>query len=304
MLKRNPNLLLFLLLACLWSGSFIGIKVVVTNWPPLFGAVVRIGLSLFCISLLIMVNRKKVLVPLSLRWKIWVMGLFSQGIPFALLFWGEQKVSAGLAGILNGTVSLWIFLLALVVLPKVTKFSMSKFTGLLLGLLGVVIIFWPLLSLDKSMLVGAAAILVMAISYAIGGVLNQYFLTGETPIDFFTNIFHQQVASFIFLLVVSLLLGQWPSVRTLISEPEPWLASLYLGVFSTAIAWIIYYHLIREWDGVRASSVMYIVPVLTLLWDYLFYGLKPGISEIMGVVIILAGVTLVQFSALKKALTK
>ena len=124
------------------------------------------------------------------------------------------------------------------------------------------------------------------------------------PIDFFSNIFHQQAASFIFLLLVSLLLGQWPSVHTLISEPEPWLASLYLGVLSTALAWIIYYHLIREWDGVRASSVMYIVPVLTLLWDYLFYRLEPGFSEIIGVAVILAGVTLVQFSALKKALVK
>lgn len=301
--KSKPNMLLFLLLACLWSGSFIGIKVVVGVWPPLFGAAVRVGIALLCLFIFIKATQKNTQVPHYLRWKIWVMGIFSQGIPFACLFVGEQSIPPGLAGIINGTVSLWTFILSLIFLRQTTTFSIVKLAGLLLGLFGVIVIFAPLLSFDKTdaTLFGASAVLSMAFSYAIGNVLNQYFLTGKAKIDFFTNVFHQHIASFCFLVVISLMFGEWPNASTLIASSKPWLASLYLGLFSTAIAWVIYYHLIREWDGVRASSVMYIVPVLALVWDYLIYNNAPIWSEMIGVVVILSGVILIQFSTLRSA---
>ncbi len=306
MIKNKLNLVLFLVLAGLWSGSFIGIKAVVNVWPPLFGAAIRVGIALICLTILVCSMRKNTYIPYSLRWKVWIIGLFSQAIPFSFLFWGEHLISPGLAGILNGTVSIWTFILSIIFFPRRNSFSIRNLFGLLAGIVGIVVIFWPLLSFDRNTatLLGAAAVLVMAISYAIGGLLNQYFLASKTRIDFFANIYHQHWGSLIFLLAMSALFEKWPTVHVLFAADTPWLASLYLGIFSTAIAWLIYYHLIREWDALRASTVLYVVPALTLIWDYLFYANHPHISEISGVVAILAGVILIQLSNFKKVVKR
>lgn len=293
------NFLLFILLGCFWSGSFIGIKEVIQAWPPIFGAAMRVGIALVSIMLLLLIMRKKIDVPYSLRLKIGLIGLFSQAIPFSFLFWGEQLVSPGLAGILNGTTPLWTFIFALIFLPRLTSVALNNVLGLIIGLLGMIIIFWSILSFEKntSTFLGAGAVMIMAMSYAVGGLLNQYFLKGER-IEFFTNVYYQHWASVIFLIISSLIFEKWPGAHYLFSTYRPWLASAYLGICSTAIAYVIYYHLIREWDALRASTVLYFLPVLTLVWDYLFFDNKPGIYEVVGVFGILVGVILIQLPSL------
>lgn len=300
--KSKVNFILFLLLACLWSGSFIGIKAVVTVWPPIFSAAIRVGIALCCLVLLIIGMRKDIKLAYLLRWKVWLIGCFSQGIPFSFLFWGERYISAGLAGILNSTVVIWTFLLSAIFLPQLNRFSLRKLAGLLVGIIGVVVIFWPMVNFEKNIhvLLGAAAVIVMAMSYALGAILNQHFLAGKTKIDFFANIFHQHCASLLYLIVISLVFEKWPTVNSLMTTFAPWVASLYLGIFSTALAWLIYYNLIREWDAVRASAVMYVVPALTLIWDYLFFATRPYLTEIIGVIAILAGVILIQLANFKR----
>lgn len=295
------NFLLFILLACLWSGSFIGIKAVVEVWPPLFGAAVRVSIALLSIIILSIVMRRKTQISFSMRWKIWIIGLFAQGIPFLFLFWGERTISPGLAGILNATLPIWAFILTVIFLPKSTPFSILKLLGLLIGIVGIVIIFWPIVTFERNIhtLLGTCAVLIMALSYAVANLLNQHFLQRTIKIDFMANIYHQHWASAVFLILSSCLFEQWPNWTVLFAVPTPWIACLYLGILATAVAFLIYYHLIREWDGVRASSVMYVVPVLTLVWDYLFFGNQPGKYEIIGVMTILFGVVLIQLSNVK-----
>ncbi|EDP46276.1 DMT family transporter [Rickettsiella grylli] len=295
-MNKNINYGLFFLLAAFWSGSFVAIKAVVLEVPPFFGAVLRVGFALITLSLIFCFYKKSVAVPFNLRWRIWIMGLFSQGLPFFFLFYGEQHISAGLAGILNGTVPIWTLLFSLIS-PQTRNFSFSKCIGLLVGLFGICIIFGPLLRFDStySAFLGTLSLLLMAICYSVGNLLNQRMLSGQTRLDFFANIYHQHWASLIFLTFTSLLFEHWPSSYLLFHTPIIWAASLYMGIFSTALAWIIYYYLIREWDAVRASTVMYIVPIMALLWDFVFFHNRPQWSEVIGVVTILLGVLIIQW---------
>jgi drug/metabolite transporter (DMT)-like permease len=305
MLKSKINLGLFIALACLWSGSFIGIKAVVTYWPPLFGAAVRVGIALLCLVAFKLLYQKSTTINLGMRFRIWLSGLFSQAIPFSFLFWGEHIISPGLAGILNSTVSIWTFILSLVFLPQFNFYSPRKLLGLLIALGGIIIIFYPILTFDKSYttLYGAGAVMIMAISYAIGGLLNQYYLSGNNKVDFFTNIYHQHWASTLFLFLISFAFEQPHLTENWLNNSTPWLASLYLGVCSTAIGYLIFYHLIREWDALRASTVLYIIPILTLEWAYLFYANTPTLSEFAGVAVILLGVILIQLTQFGRAKT-
>lgn len=302
MIKNKINITLFCLLACFWSGSFIGIKAVVLHWPPLIGAAIRVTIALFFIVILKFIYKKRTTIELNLLLKIWIIGLFSQAIPFSFLFWGEGSISPGLAGILNATTPIWTFILSLAFLPQFNFYSLRKLLGLSIAFAGIIVIFYPLIHFDQSdnLLYGAGAVLIMAISYSVSGLLNQYYLSGSQKIDFFTNIYHQHIASTMFLYLAAFLFKQWPHTDTLFASWLPWLASLYLGIGSTAIAYLIFYHLIREWDALRASTVLYIVPILTLLWDFLFYGNKPTRWEGIGVFIILFGVMLIQLTRFRK----
>lgn len=291
------NYVLFLLLASFWGGSFVGIKFVVNAFPPLFGAMLRVALALFFLIIIFHFAKKKVAVPFSSRWKIWIVGLFAQGLPFFFLFWGERLISPGLAGILNGTVPIWAFLLSLAFVKNHNLWAAPKLFGLFLGVIGIFVIFSPMLSLHgvHSSIWGALSVLMMAISYAIGALLNQHLFARHTKIDFYANIYHQHWASVTFLFLTSCLLESWPSWHVIINAHAALLASVYLGLFSTALAWIMYYHLIREWDAVRASTATYVAPIMALFWDFLFFHDRPVTSEIVGVIIVLSGVILIQF---------
>lgn len=295
-MNKNINYCLFFLLAAFWSGSFVAIKAVVLEVPPFFGAMLRVGLALIVLNLIFFFYKKSVTVPFNLRWRIWIMGLFSQGLPFFFLFYGEQHISAGLAGILNGTVPIWTLLFSLIS-PKTRNFSFLKCIGLFTGLFGICIIFWPLLSFNTTQLalLGTSSLLLMAICYSVGNLLNQHMLSGQTQLDFFANIYHQHWASLIFLTLTSLLFERWPTSHLLFHTPIIWVASLYMGIFSTAIAWIIYYYLIREWDAIRASTVMYVVPIMAILWDFVFFHNRPRWTEGIGIITILLGVIIIQW---------
>lgn len=297
----SVNILLFLILALLWSGSFINIKIVVENFPPVFSALIRVFIAFLCLTFLFTLQRKVILVSFRDGWRLWVTGLFTQAIPFALLFYGERTVSPALASILNSTVSIWALLLGTLFFRDFGQWTLIKIIGLFLGFLGVIFIFLPMLVLDRGSLIGTVSILGMAISYAIGGLLNQHLVFGKMKTGIETNLWQQHMSSLVFLTIISLSVEHWPSYTKFL-DIKIIGAFLYLGVLATAVAWILYFYLIKHWDAVRASSVMYVVPILAILWDYLFLYLIPSWNQIAGCVAILSGVIMIQWTRKKTKL--
>jgi len=284
-----------------WGGSFVAIKFVVREFPPVFGAMLRVGVALLILTALFKISGRSVRVPFKTRWKMWVAGLFAQGLPFSLLFWGECRISPGLAGIINGTVPIWTFILGIAA-TGLESFSARKFSGLCLGFFGIAVIFYPLIAFGgtRGEIFGTCAVFLMAISYAIGTLLNRALLSGKVQADFRANLYHQHCASLAFLIIVSAMLERWPAPRALISSSPALVSVLYLGLFSTAAAWLIYYHLIREWGAVHASTVTYLVPIMALFWDFVLFRNTPHVSELIGVLAILSGVVLIQFSGMRR----
>jgi len=292
------NILLFLLLGLVWSGSFINIKIAVENFPPVFSALIRVLIAFLCLTFLFLLQRKVILVSLKDGWRLWVTGFFTQALPFALLFYGERSVAPALASILNSTVSIWALILGTFFFRDVSQWTPNKMIGLFLGFLGVIFIFLPMLELGKGSVTGTVSILGMAISYAIGGLLNQHWVFAKMKTSIETNLWQQHLASVVFLSLISVSIEHWPSY-TLFLNIKIIGAFLYLGVLATAVAWILYFYLIKQWDAVRASSVMYIVPVLAILWDYLFLHLIPSWNQTIGAAAILSGVIMIQWARKK-----
>lgn len=292
------NCCLYLLLAFFWSGSFLAIKIALIHLPPSLAALLRVLISQIVLTLALYTMRQKLKLPFRSAWRLWVIGVFSQGLPFFLLFWGECSIAPALASILNSTTCAWAFLFSVLIFRDFAHVTWKKISGLVLGIGGVLAIFLPLLlqGHDVSKVTGVLAITGMAMSYAFGGLINQRFMVGKYKTSLKTSLWHQQWGSFVFLMLTTGLGAPWSALSAVVSDPSALLALLYLGICSTAIAWLIYNHLIRAWGAVPASTCLLLVPLLAILWDYLFLHAIPHGYEILGVVLTLAGVNLIQFS--------
>ena len=289
--------LYFALLATFWGGSFVAIKLAVGILPPFLAGTLRVLVSLGILTTLFRIQGRSLKVPRDLRLRVWIAGLFAQGIPFSLIFWGERSISPGLAGILNGTVPIWTFLLGAWLIPGQEPFSRRKLAGSVSALAGVVLIFWRALLADgpASEVLGTIAVIAMAVCYGIGTLMNRRILAGGM-VDFHANVYQQAVASVTYLAVCCLLFehGTVPTAPDATALLHAGLAVLYLGTCSTALAFLMYFRLVREWGAVRAASVNYLLPAMSILISYLLTGDLPTGAQLTGASFILAGVLLIQ----------
>lgn len=287
----------FVLLATFWSFSFVFIKISVFSLPPILSACLRVLIAQITLSLLFLATRQKLALPFASAWRIWGIGIFMQGLPFLLLFWGECFVSPALASIINSTVAAWALIFSILIFRDYSQASLSKLSGLVLGILGVSCIFIPLLMKggQQNQMIGALAITGMAMSYGMGSLLNQFFCKSRYKAGFQASLWHQHWGSFVFLVCCTFLFERKFDISPVFSQPQLLFSLIYLGVFSTAFAWMIYHHLIASWGAVRACSAMFFVPLLTLLWDALFFHIQANRYQIYGVIFILSGVALIQF---------
>src|SRR4051812_3829434 len=101
MAKPSPFLfaVLFCLLGLLWGGSFVGIKFVIEDLPPFFGAGIRLAIAVTFLGGFLLWSKDTFKIPQGMHLRVWATGVLSLGLPFALLFWGEQRTSAGIGGI-------------------------------------------------------------------------------------------------------------------------------------------------------------------------------------------------------------
>jgi len=290
------NTVYFILLAAFWGCSFIAIKIVITHFPPMLGATLRVVISMLILTLIYKVFKKPFSIPKRHRLKIWFTGLFMQGIPFALLFWGQQAITPGLAGILDGTVPIWIFVLGLFFLKGDEVFSKQKLTGLVLGYIGIIIIFFPKLTMDESSsYLGVIAVTLMSISYAIGTVFNRRLLFRKHGINRYASLYHQHISSLVLIIIIMFLVEGGPHIQWTSESWQGLLALGYLALFSTALAWLMYFRLVEHWGAIRASSVTYTLPATALLADYFYFQQLPTLSEVLGGICILSGIILLQW---------
>lgn len=280
----------------------MGIKLTVLSLPPMFAAFLRVLVAQLCFSLFFLAMRSSLKTPFASMLRIWVVGIFLQGIPFLLLFIGECYVAPALASIINSTVPAWVFLFSITLFGESRKVSIRKICGLILGMVGVCFIFIPMMAgHENTRLIGVIAITGMAMSYAIGALLNQRLCKSPYKMGFQASLWHQHWGSLGFLFLCTLLFEHHFPIAPVFQDMKLLGALLYLGIFSTAIAWGIYHHLIVRWGAIRASTVLYLVPILALIWDHFFLHLNPSFNEALGVILILAAVGLIQYTRKKKS---
>lgn len=257
--------LFMLVLTCMWSPSFLFIKLAIQDLPPL--TVVSLRVSLATVLLLGIVAWKKSAVPRG--WAFWmrasVMALLSSVIPFSLFCYAEQSIDSALAAILNGTTPMFTAILAqlFVASDRMTK---QKVLGVMLSCVGLVLLFVPKIQEGiGGTTLGMSAALVAAFSYSLSHVYGKLYFTGLKP---FTGPFTQLFASSVILWPFALYHDQaW----TLPMPSAPAIMGICgLAVFGTTCAFLIYYHLLEHCGPTAISTVACFFPVIGMFLGFVF----------------------------------
>jgi drug/metabolite transporter (DMT)-like permease len=265
--------------AAVWGASYMFIKLALDDFSE--GAIVCVRTGLGAAVLLALAARWGALAPLRgrLRWIV-VLALAQVAAPFLLITFGETRVDSQLAGILVSSAPIFTALLALV-FDREERSSGWGAVGIVLGMLGVVLLFGLDLSGNGDLVLGGAMILLASLGYAVGAMLLKHRLPGVPPVGVAGAT--MAVASLVTLpLLLATLPDHAPSVKAAA-------ALVALGVAGTGIAFLWFYTLIVELGPGRASVIAYIAPGFAVVYGVVLLGEPFSVPAIAGLVLILAG---------------
>ena len=256
---HNPNmaveLALLLLLATLWGASYSFIKLGVATIPPITLIAAR-TLIAGVLLLAIMRWRGLRLPKDAATWRRFLFqACLNSVIPWTLIAWGERSLDAGLATILNSTSPIFTFFLTLAMTRHETL-SARKLFGVVAGMVGICLIVGvqALAGLGVQ-LTAEIATVTATICYAGGAIFSRGFRDLDPMAPAAGSLF----CGAAILVPASLVMDQpW----TLAPSTGSLLALVGLAVFSTALAFVIYFRLITTLGSVGTTAQAYLrVPI-------------------------------------------
>jgi len=279
------TVLLLIALASIWSSSFSVIKIGVQTVPPITLSAFRIGLA--AVVLYGYMRMKGLLIPRNRKfWKLaFVVGLFGNGLPFALIGWGEQTIDSGLAAILMAVMPLSTLLL-LHIFTGDERLTAPKLTGIGTGFLGVVVLVGP------EALKGLGGDVIAQLAVAGGAVCYAVASTAATHMP---RVHPAQRGAAVLLVAAAQMipLSLWFDAPWTLSLDATSIASgVYLGLFPTALATIIYFYLISARGATFIALNNYVIPGLGVIWGWLFLGEIVSLQALGALALILLGIAI------------
>ena len=287
---RKPTVsdyILSVALALVWASAFLVIKVAVPETGPLWLATMRVMIAF--IVLLPLAIAKGVIWPASARqWVLILMiMLLNVVLPFFLISWAELRIDAGITSILMG-VGPFMAIIGSHFTTQDDKLSVPKFIGVVLGFVGVVILVgWETLTGIGQNLVGQGAALLGAASYVTSGLLIRK-VTGFPPLRLSTLILGLSTVS---LLSLTLIFEGLPEQNF---SSQTWVGLIYLGLFPTAIGYILRYKLIQSIGLSAFTFSINLIPVFGVVLAAIFLGEVVSVNIFLFLMYIIAGLTILR----------
>ncbi|MCR4377939.1 MAG: EamA family transporter [Rhodospirillales bacterium] len=278
------DLAMLLILAVMWSSSFTVIKVGAEVLPPVTFAMLRVAIGALVLYGWLKIRKLNLPTEPRLWGSFFLIGLFGNGLPFVMINWGEQKIASGLAAIIIASMPLAALLLGRIFSDEVL--NARRIIGVSVGFAGVVTLIGPqeLLHLGDDA-IRQLAVAAAALCYAIAGILVRK-LPGAKPEEHGAGVL---IASCAVLVPAALFADQpW----ALSYSAEALAAVLYLGVFPTALATILLISVIASRGVTFMSLNNYLIPVLGVLWGFLFLDEAITRAVLVALTLILVGITI------------
>jgi len=249
-------------LSILWGGSFFFNGAALRELPPFTLVFLRVALG------------EAILMPLlrmqgisfpkgAAGWKaFFAIGLLNNVIPFSLIVIGQTFIPSGLASILNATTPL--FTVIVMAMAREEALQMRRVAGVVLGFVGVVILRGWGIETRPGQELGILICLAGAFSYGLAALAARRLLRDAAPLG--TATFQLMASTAMMAIVAGAMEQPW---RLPMPGPTTWLAVLGLAGLSTALAYIVFFQILRRSGATNVMLVTLLIPVTSILLGWL-----------------------------------
>jgi drug/metabolite transporter (DMT)-like permease len=242
------NWFLFIFVGFLWGIPYLLIKVAVDELSPAVIVFSRVAIG--SAILIPMAMRRGSLMPAIKAWRYVIPYAIGEMIgPWFLITAAEEKMTSGLAGLLVATVPIWATLIASLHGDK-TVWQSKRLIGILIGFIGIVLVVGIESFSGRQSIVAIFMILIAAIGYAWAVTMVTSKIPHIEPISI-------NAVAMVFTVIVYL-----PFLFLYMPDKVPSTEALgsviILGLFPTALAFILFFQLIKDIGTARGSLVTYL----------------------------------------------
>ena len=281
--NTSVELALLLCLATLWGASYTFIKLGVATIPPITFIAARTLIA--GAVLLAIIGLRGLAMPRdAVTWRRFLFqACLNSVLPFTLIAWAERSIDAGLAVILNSTTPIFTFLLTAAI-TRHEPVTARKLIGLVAGIAGTCLIV-GLAALDGigDALWAQLAIVAATIAYAGAAIFGRSF----KGLDPMIPAAGSMISGAVILVPVSLVVDRpWTLEPSAVS-----VAALFgLALFSTALAFVIFFRLIHTLGSVGTTAQAYLRVPIGVAIGAIFLGETLSSTAWIGLVFVIVGV--------------
>lgn len=284
------TILVWLILCLIWGTTWIFIKVGLADLPPITFAAARFLLAVVLLAPLIFLG-KLPLPKTAAEWKLIALtGVLQFSLNYSAVFWSEQYITSGLAAVLQATITVFGLLLAWIFLPS-ERITRLKITAVIIGIVGVAVIFLDQLRIDNIMaFAGSVAIVAGAYAAAQASILIKAKGSSLHPASL---VWSQMICGLPAVIVYALLAEGNP-----LSFHWTWRAVfcvLYLTIAGTIAAFWLYYWLLSRIESTRAMMISLVTPLIAVIVGNLTLGETLPPQTVGGGLLIMTSIGLIVF---------
>jgi drug/metabolite transporter (DMT)-like permease len=271
-----------LILAAIWGGSFLFMRIAANPLGPAVLIESRVGLAALTLLILSFYLKRRLRFSEHAR-HFFILGLFNSALPFLLFAYAAQSISASTLAILNSTAPIWGAVIGAV--WSRTRLTAKVSLGLSMGIAGVVVLVgWNGEHLSSESMWPIIAAIMAAFCY---GIATNY-TKRATQVPAFDNAHGSMWASAMLGLPLMFIMPirEMPTFDVSLSV-------ILLGVVCTGLAYLIFFRLVADVGPSSTLSVTFLIPIFGILWGHLILDETIGVNTFFGSLLVVSGTMLV-----------
>jgi len=258
--------------------------------PPFFSVGIRFFIAFLVLFVYSMKLKLKFPKDLKSHFFLFYFSFILFTAAYGLVYWGEQYINSGLTSVLFSVMPFYTVIFSIKMLPE-EHITLKKISGVILGFIGILIIFGDQIDLGLEhplAIYGMVGVLLSPLFSALGSIMGKKVSSKFQPVTL--NTLPLLYASISFLIISYFTESQTHLQLTGMA----WFSLFYLGIFGTAVAFVVYFWMLRHTSMLLMSSITFITPPLALIWGWIVLGEQITPQLIIGMVLVFAGVWFVR----------
>jgi drug/metabolite transporter (DMT)-like permease len=273
----------FILITIIWGSTWLVIKIGLESMPPLTSLALRFSLATLVLAVIWRLQRVPLPVHRDALLLYAILGVCSYSIPFGLIYWSEQYIPSGLASILFAIYPFVVAIGSHLFLPA-ERLTPWKVAGILMGFLGVAIVFRSDIHVGETSTAALLAVLASTTFQGSSLIAVKKLGKGIPP----TALTLGGMA--LSLPVLYAAVWAFEGGKHLQFDLRGIGAVLYLGVCGTVVTFLTYYWLLHHIEAVFLSFVALATPVFAVILGALVLGEALGSEVFLGAALVLGGI--------------